>query len=150
MMQSGVVLCMEHKVLPPLLNLLLSLVEVSFDLRQYADAESYADSGAQVASGLLNGFARADLLERKGDAALEQGKLKDATASYQESRELSEKLAHLTRWKSVLTKLVSIHRQANRYKEQRDAEQELARVQELERRESSEVKPPAERGAGAQ
>lgn len=149
LMQSGVVLCMEHKVLPPLLNLLVSLVEVSFDLRQYADAESYADSGAQVASGLLNGFARADLLEKKGDAALEQRKLKEATTSYQESRELSEKLAHLTRWKSVLTKLVSIHGQANRYKEQRDAEQELARVEELQPRESSGMKPPAERGAGA-
>src|SRR5207249_3223149 len=47
MIQRGIVLAMENKVLAVLLNALISIIDVCFDLGQHADAESYADSGTQ-------------------------------------------------------------------------------------------------------
>jgi hypothetical protein len=71
-LENGVVLAMKHKVLSPCLNLLVSLVEVCFDLNSTSSPRSTPIPGSQVASGLLNPFARADLLEKKGDAAVLQ------------------------------------------------------------------------------
>lgn len=133
MLQRGAALAIEHKLLAPLLNLLLSLVEVCFELEHYEDAESYADSGTQVASGLVNPYARADFLEKKGDAELKQGKAKPALESYGACRELSEKIEYFPRCKSVLNKLIALYGQTNGFVEKHEAEREIERVEALER-----------------
>ncbi|MCK6590343.1 MAG: hypothetical protein L6Q76_22495, partial [Polyangiaceae bacterium] len=49
-LQQGIAIGMEHKVLPVLLNLFISITGVCIQLRQFDEAESYADSGAKVAA----------------------------------------------------------------------------------------------------
>ena len=95
MLQRGIALCLEHQVLAVLLNLCISAVEVSFSLQHYPDAESYADSGAKVAAGVLNPFVYADMLERRGDAQVEQQQLDEAIASYQRCLEISRDVRDL-------------------------------------------------------
>jgi tetratricopeptide (TPR) repeat protein len=129
MLQRGLALSLDAKALAVMLNGLLSIVEVCFELGHFEDAESYADSGAQVAAGALNPFPYADLLERKGDAQLAQGKRDDATASYAKSRDIARMYGHTHRLESVLPKLVSLYGNAGMFEEQRSASDELARVQ---------------------
>jgi tetratricopeptide (TPR) repeat protein len=134
MMQRGIVLSMEHKNLAALLNLLISIVEVCFDLGQHQDAESYADSGTKVAAGVLNPFAYADLYERKGDAQLAQGKTVEGLATYKRCEELCKTYEYFHRWKSVLGKQMQFYEREQMTRQRSEAESELARVQELERR----------------
>ncbi len=133
-LQRGIALAMEHKQLAPMLNLLISLVETSFDLGHHADAESYADSGTKVAAGALNPFSYADLYERKGDAQIAQGKTAEGMATYKRCEELCKMYEYFHRWKSVLNHRIRLSKQTNMRNEQREAEHELARVLELERR----------------
>ncbi len=78
-LQQGIAIGMEHKVLPVLLNLFTSISGVCMQLSHFDEAESYADSGAQVAAAVLNPFAYADMHELKGDAQIAQGKLTDGS-----------------------------------------------------------------------
>jgi hypothetical protein len=134
MMQRGIALAMEHKILAVLLNGLLSIVDVCAGLGHHEDAESYADSGTKVAAGLMNPFAYADLFEKKGDAQIAQGKTGDGFASYLKCKELCKTYEYFYRWRSVLGKERNLYEQARMSKEQRETEHQLALVDELERR----------------
>jgi tetratricopeptide (TPR) repeat protein len=129
MLQRGIALAMEHKALAMLLNGLLSIVEVCFELGDHADAESYADSGGQVAAAALNPYAYADLCERKGDAQLAQGRGADALASYEKCRQLCQMYEYPPRWESVLKKVIRVRGDQGAMAEKYAAEQELAQVQ---------------------
>jgi hypothetical protein len=133
-MQRGIALAMEHKALAPLLNLLISITEVCSDLSQHAEAESYADSGTQVAAGVLNPFAYADMYEKRGDAQIAQRKTLEGLAAYKRCAELCKMYEYFHRWRSVLSKQARVYGESRMTREQREAEQQLVHVQELERR----------------
>jgi tetratricopeptide (TPR) repeat protein len=128
MLQRGIALGLEHKALAMVLNGLLSIVEVCFALGHLEDAESYSDSGAKVAAAALNPVPYADLLERKGDAQMAQGRRDDAMASYAKCRDIARMYGHTPRLESVLDKLVGLYGSAGMFSEQHDASSELARV----------------------
>jgi hypothetical protein len=128
MLQRGIALGLEHKALAMVLNGLLSIVEVCFALGHLEDAESYAGSGAQVAAAAMNPVPYADLLERKGDAQMAQGKREDAMASYAKCRDIARMYGHSPRLESVLGKLAALYGNAGMFAEERDASSELARV----------------------
>jgi len=132
MMQRAVGLCMERQVLPVLLNGLISITDVCMALGQHAEAESYADSGTQVAAGVLNPFAYADLFEKKGDAQIAQNKIPEGIISYKRCQELCKQYEYFHRWKHVLAQEIEIYRLNYMTGEQRAAEQELALVEHLE------------------
>jgi hypothetical protein len=145
MLQRGIAVAMEARTLPILLNLLISATGVCFDLGQHEDAESYADSGAQVSAGALNAFAYADLLEQKGDAQLAQGKNADGRDTYQRCEELCEKYAYYHRWKSVLGKQIALYDRAHMTRERDEHARRLAVIEEMEKR--GEVGPSAHAAA---
>lgn len=132
--QQGLALALEHQALASMLNLLISVTEVCFDLRQYAEAESYADSGTKVAAGLMNSYAYCDFHERKADAQVAQGKLAEAIATYRKAQELCQMYEYHHRWASVLEKQVKLFGDARMSRERREAEEALLGVRELERR----------------
>lgn len=139
--QRGIVMAIDAKALPVLLNLLLGVTGVCFDLGHHEDAEGYADSGAQVAAGALNPFAYADLLEQKGDAQLAQGKNADGLDSYRKCDDLCAKYAYYHRWKSVLKRQIALYERARMTEERDELARRLAVVEEKERR--GEVSPSA-------
>ena len=145
MLQRGIALAMGAKSLPVLLNLLISATGVCFELGQPQDAESYADSGSQVAAGALNPFAYADLLEQKGDAQLAQGKNADGIDTYRRCEELCEKYAYYHRWKSVLEKQSSLYDRAHMTRERDDRAHRLEVIEAMEQR--GEVGPSAHAAA---
>ena len=120
---------------PPrqMLNALIAITEVCFELRQLDEAASYADSGARVAAAALNPFACADLHERKGDAELAQGKTQESIEWYRRCHHLCQTYEHYFRWKSVLQKLGRLHQVLDISGVQRHALDELARVEALEK-----------------
>lgn len=126
MLQRGLALALDHKALAMLLNGMLSIVELCFDLGHLSDAESYADSGSQVAAAALNPFAYADLLERKGDAQVAQGRSEDAVVSYGRARDIAKMYGYAHRSESVLPKLIAVYDQRGQFAERRDAERDLA------------------------
>lgn len=132
-LQRSIGLSMENKALPTLLNALISITEVSFELQQFDEAASYADSGARVAAAALNPFACADLHERKGDAQLAQGKTQESIESYRRCAHLCQMYEHFYRWKSVLRKLGQLHQPLEVNGVQRHARDELLRVEALEK-----------------
>lgn len=148
-LQRGVALAMEHKALAPLLNLLLSLVGVCSELGQHADAESYADSGTQVAAAVLNPFAYADLFQHKGDAQLAQGKLAEAMATYQRCEQICETYAYYYRWKLVLGRQIAWYESGHLTREASATRDRLMLVEELERR-GEPAAQPAHAAAGGQ
>ncbi|HET6584993.1 MAG TPA: hypothetical protein VFG69_16165 [Nannocystaceae bacterium] len=133
-LQQGIALAMEHKVLPILLNLLLSAIGVCMELQHYEDAESYAESGAKVAAGVLNAFAYCDMHELAGDAQIAQGKLAAGIKSYKRCQELCKMYEYFHRWTSVLEKQKKLYEDARLGREQREVEHELMVVQALEKR----------------
>lgn len=133
-LQQGIAIGMEHKVLPALLNLFLSIAGVCMQLRQYAEAETYADSGAKVAASLLNAFAHADLHEMKGDAQIAQNKLTEGLGTYKRCQELCKMYEYFPRWKSVLDRQQKLYDQARMGRERREVEDELLAVRALEKR----------------
>lgn len=133
-LQQGIAIGMEHKVLPVLVNLLLSITGLCMQLRQYQEAESYADSGAKVASGVLNPFAYADFYELKGDAQIAQDKLVDGLATYKRCQELCKMYDHYDRWRSVLERQKRLYEKARMGRERREVEDELMALREVEQR----------------
>jgi tetratricopeptide (TPR) repeat protein len=132
--QRGIALAMEHKALPPLLNLLLSITDCCLELQHYPDAASYAESGTKVAAGVLNPYAYCDLHEKWGQALVAQNKLADGIAILEKARELCQMYEYFHRWGSVLERKIALFRDARMSKELREAEDELRGVRELERR----------------
>jgi tetratricopeptide (TPR) repeat protein len=132
-LQQGIALALEHKALPILLNLFLSITGVCMELQHYEDAESYADSGAKVAAGVLNAFAYADMHELKGDAQIAQGKLSDGIKTYKRCQELCKTYEYFHRWTSVLERQQRLYENARLGREQREVEQEIAFVRALEK-----------------
>jgi len=137
MLQRGIALCIENKVLPVLLNLCISAVPICFALQHFADAESYADSGAKVAASVLNPFVYADMLELRGDAQIEQQMLEKALESYKRCGDIARMYEIFPRWKSVLERQAVAFERAGRVGEHRAAQEELASVRELEERGST-------------
>jgi hypothetical protein len=133
-LQQGIALGMEHKVLPVLLNLFLSITGVCMELQQFDEAESYADSGAKVAAAVLNPFAYADMHELKGDAQVAQGKLTDGLTTYKRCQELCKMYGYYHRWISVLERQKKLYEDARLGRERREVEDEILRVRELEKR----------------
>lgn len=132
MMQRGIALSVEHQDLGTLLNSLISITDVCSDLQQYDEAESYADSGTQVAAGVLNPFAYADLYEKKGDAQIAQDKKEEGIKTYKRCEELCEMYEYYHRWKSVLEKQIAVFKEMEMLEECEVAEQSLVRVTEKE------------------
>jgi hypothetical protein len=133
MLQRGVALAMQHNLLAPLLNLLLSVTDVCLELGHFAEAESYADSGTHVSAAVLNPFANADLFEKKGDAQLAQRKTAEGMATYKRCQELCAKYEYFHRWKSVLAKQARWYEQSHLLRERDAAERELSLVEARER-----------------
>lgn len=133
MLQSGLALGLEAKCLPALLNLFISITDLCVRLGQYDEAESYADSGAKVAAGALNPTVYADMFEKKGDAQLAQNKVAEGLASYKRCEELCKLYEYFHRWESVLKRQADVYRQAAMHRELRAAEDELGKVEQLER-----------------
>lgn len=133
-LQQGIAIGMEHKVLPVLLNLFLSITGVCMELRQFDEAGSYADSGAKVAAAVLNPFAYADMHELKGDAQIAQGKLTEGLTTYKRCQELCKMYSHFHRWISVLERQKKLYEDARMGRERREVEDELLAVRELEKR----------------
>lgn len=142
-LQQGIAIGMEHKVLPVLLNLFLSVTGVCMQLSQFDEAESYADSGAKVAAAVLNPFAYADMHELKGDAQIAQGKLADGLTTYKRCQELCKTYEHFHRWISVLERQKKLYEDAHLGRERREVEHEILLVRELEKRGGS--RPPGAR-----
>ncbi len=134
LLQRGIALGMQAKSLPALVNLLISVTDVCSELGQHAEAESYADSGAKAAAGALSPTVYADMFEKKGDAQIAQNKVVEGLASYKRCEELCKLYEYFYRWKSVLSREADLYRQAGMHRELREAEHELALVEELERR----------------
>jgi tetratricopeptide (TPR) repeat protein len=133
-MQRGLATALEAKALPVMINLFLSIVDVCVELNQHGEAESYADSGTKVAAGALSPLAYADLHEKKGDAQIAQGKFADGMATYNRCKELCKMYEYHHRWKAVLEKEIKLYQDAGMDAEKRNAEQQLAVIEELERR----------------
>ena len=134
LLQRGIALGMEAKSLPALVNLLISITDLCSQMGQHAEAESYADSGAQAAAGAMSPTVYADMYEKKGDAQVAQGKVGEGFASYKRCEELCKLYEYFYRWKSVLARQANLYREAQMYNELRATEHELALVEELERR----------------
>jgi tetratricopeptide (TPR) repeat protein len=132
--QRGLALAISAKTLPVMLNLLISVTGVCFDLMHHADAESYADSGSQVAAGSLNPFAYADMIEQKGDAQVLQGKTADGLVTYRKCEEICEKYEYFHRWKSVLEKQVAAYEGAHMDRARDETRHRLDLITERERR----------------
>jgi tetratricopeptide (TPR) repeat protein len=141
LLQRGIAIAMAGDARAPLLNLLISVVEVCFDLGQHEEAASYADSGGTLAAVSFNPYTYADLIERKGDAELAQGKLALALESYERSEKLCRMYEHFPRWKSVLDKQAKLYDDAGKLGEADAARAERRRVDELEQRGGSGKKP---------
>lgn len=131
-MQRAVGLALEHKALAVLLNALLSIVDVCTSLGQHGEAESYADSGTQVAAGVMNPFAYADLFQKRGEAQIAQGKFVEGIVSYRKCEELCGQYEYFHRAKLVLAKQIEAYRANYMTRDERDAEHRLALVQRLE------------------
>jgi tetratricopeptide (TPR) repeat protein len=131
-LQQGIAIALADRALPVLLNSLLSITALCTELGQHAEAESYADSGIQVAGAVLQPFAYADLHEARGDAQLAQGRLRDALGSYDRCAELCELYGYCHRWTSVLERKRKLYEEARLPRERRDVERELLRVRALE------------------
>jgi len=116
----------------PMLIVLQSLIRVCFMLQDYPRAESYAQSGASLAAGLLNPALYAHLEELRGDAQRAQGK-NEALETYEHARKLSRKYEQFGTWKSVLDKLVPLHSDAGRDGVAQELSRERQRVDALER-----------------
>lgn len=134
MLQRGLAVAMEHKVLPVLLNLSLSIVDTCMQLAQYAEAETYADSGMVVAARTLNPYSYADMDEKKGDAQFAQGKVARALSTYQHCVEASRNNGYFSRCKSALRKRARIYAEAGMKDQQRETEVELLVVEDRERK----------------
>ena len=133
-LQQGIAMGMEHKVLPVLLNLFASITGVCMQLQQFDEAESYADSGAKVAAAVLNPFAYADMHELKGDAQIAQEKLADGLTTYKRCQELCKTYEYFHRWVSVLERQKKLYKDARLDREEREVEDEILFVRELEKR----------------
>jgi tetratricopeptide (TPR) repeat protein len=142
-LQQGIAVAMECKSLPVLSNLLTSVIGVSMVLGEYADAESYADSGTKVAATSLNPFTYADFHQFLGDAQFAQRKLDDAVRSYTRCRELCRTYEHFSRW------LEAIDQQARIYAEARGSQQVDAQLRILEDERAVVVELQRRKGAAA-
>jgi tetratricopeptide (TPR) repeat protein len=125
--QQGLALAMRAQALPVLLNLLLAAAEASSVLGRHADAQSYFESAAQVAGGLLNPCTKADALEKAGTAALAQGKHGVALTHWKECEALSLKFEYWERLETVLSRQMGLFKEARMEGEQAAAK---ARLQE--------------------
>ncbi|MGC4095083.1 MAG: hypothetical protein QM756_45625 [Polyangiaceae bacterium] len=134
MLQSGIATAMQAKSLPALVNLFISITDVSAQLGHHQDAESYADSGAKVANAAISPTVYADMFEKKGDAQLAQNKIAEGLASYKKCEELCKLYEYFYRWKSVLGRQVEFYRRAGMGAQLHESEHELSLVEELERR----------------
>ncbi len=125
MLQRGIAVAMERKVLPVLLNLSVSAVDACLELRHYEDAATYAESGMMVAARTLNPHSYADLEEKKGDAELGLGKVGKALSTYRHSADVSRNNDYLSRCASSLQKRARVYEEAGMRTEKRQAEAEL-------------------------
>lgn len=141
LLQRGIAVAMTGDARAPLLNLLISVVEVCFDLGQHDEAESYAESGGILAAVSFNPYAYADLIERKGDAELAQGKVVSALETYGRSEKLCRMYEHFPRWGSVLDKQARIFDDRGEFADADAARAERRCVDELERRGGSGKQP---------
>jgi hypothetical protein len=137
-LQQGIAVAMSCKSLPVLSNLLTSVIGVSMILGEYADAESYADSGTKVAAKSLNPFTYADFHQFLGDAQFAQRKIDDAVRSYERCRELCRTYEHFPRWLEAIDHQARIYAEAKGTaqgdRQLRILEDERAVVVELQRR----------------
>jgi len=134
MLQSGIALAMKAKSIPALVNLFISVTDICLQLGHYAEAESYADSGAKVANAAISPTVYADMFEKKGDAQLAQNKAAEGLASYKKCEELCKQYEYFYRWKSVLTRQIEFYRRNGMNVQLRESEHQLALTGELERR----------------
>lgn len=131
--QQGLALALQRQSLAALLNLLLAVSELCYELQHFVEAESYAESGTRVAAAVLNPYAYCDLHERWGDALLAQSKLAEAIEVYDKCRQLCRHYQYFVRWHAVLAKVIRIFRQVQWTERLHAAEQEEREVRVLER-----------------
>jgi tetratricopeptide (TPR) repeat protein len=135
--ERALALCMKDNAWGPLLLVLQSLIRVCFLLQRYAEAESYAKSGGELAAGMLNPALYAHLEELRGDAQLAQQKAAPALETYEHARKLAEVYEQHVLWKSVLDKLTRLHSDAGREDMASELQRERRRVERLEARGAS-------------
>jgi predicted negative regulator of RcsB-dependent stress response len=148
MYERGLRVCIEGNVLPSALMILQALVRVCFTMLDHADAEKYADSGSRLADGTLNPALYAHLLERRGDAQLDQGKRQEAIASYEHARRVAAHHLLIETWESALNKLIQLYDEAGMSAELSDRRSEHAEMS-AERAADPRRNQPAQAGAPA-
>jgi len=108
--QSGIAMAIEEDSMPVLLPLLIGAGKANIELQYYEDAEGYFDNANQIAAKLMNPYVKADVLELRGLAQIQQNKARDAIESWNASAGLSEKFSYKDRWESALNHLVDLYK----------------------------------------
>ena len=134
-LQQGIAVAMEHRSLPVLVQLLLSVSKVSLALGEHAEAESYAESGTKVAAAAVNPFAYCDFWKRRGDAQAAQGRAAEAIASYDKAREQCAVNEYFDTWLEALDAQAALYAEVGMHAEERALADERELV--LARREQS-------------
>jgi hypothetical protein len=119
---------MESESHASALQMLVSMVTLCFGMEQFDEAEHYAQSGSELATGTLNPALYAHLLERKAAAQLAQGKQEEAIASYEHSRGVAEYYLLIETWEIVLEQLIALYSEEGLHEKSRERQQERSRM----------------------
>jgi tetratricopeptide (TPR) repeat protein len=125
---QGLSLAMPTGALPILLNLTTALGDVSLELRDYHDAAGFFSLSEQIATKLLNPFAKADGLEKLGVARYALGDTTGAVLAWRGAATLCQTFDYHERHRSALERLIAAYKAMNMDAERRAAEAELKTV----------------------
>jgi len=118
--RSGLVLAVEAKSLPAMLQLLLGAGKACLKLGLFAEAEGYFGLANDVAGTLMNAYAKADAMELRGVAQKEQRsgkKIRAALETWDICRQFCERFAYEERWRSVQDHELALYEAAQMHPE---------------------------------
>ena len=110
--QSGIVVALETGSLVVLSALMTVAGQACMQLGKYADAAGYFDYANGIAAKRFDPFAKADALERRGDAELADDRPADARKTWETCTSFCEEFRYEVRWKSAMTRLSTLFEKA--------------------------------------
>jgi tetratricopeptide (TPR) repeat protein len=125
-LQSAIALAIEAKAYPVMLEVLMAIVPVCMGLKEYEDAQSYADTAAKIAKGTFHAARYVDALTLRGDAELALERPAEARASWDLAVETSEKAKSPEAGRAALERLAALYRKARMRPEERDVESRIS------------------------
>ncbi len=125
---QGLTHALETQSLPLMLSLAYNAGDTSLALKSWADADGHLDVAQTIAGKMLNPQLQADAMEKMGIARLEQKRIADAVAIWNQAAEVCRGCNHRTRLCSILERLSAVYAAGRRYTEQRACDGELAAV----------------------